>query len=155
MTENENVKCGWQAGLIHQLCLRYLKGFSLQHNLYEQSRIIHAIVKVKFQPPSWPHCFPLAHKKGASSLTLNNCESLKTAKEEKASSTWRQPKTIILRSEPPQFTQAQSKHQHQVQCLVSVFHSSAEQQKLWATVVLALLMPEADIELDVMGQPWS
>lgn len=155
MTENENVECGWQAGLIYQLCLQYVKGFSLQHNLYEQCRIIHAIVKVKFQPPSWCHCFPLACKKGAWTLTLNNCGSLKAAKEEKASSTWKQPKTIILRSVSLQFTQAQSKQRHQVPCRVSIFNSSAEQWKLWATVALALLIPEADTELDVVGQPLS
>lgn len=54
-------------------------------NLHKQSRITHAIVKVKFQLPSWPHCFPLACKKWASSLKavkrLNwrrNCLQLKT-----------------------------------------------------------------------------
>lgn len=122
-------------------------------NLHKQSRIIHSIVKAKFQLPSWPHCFLLACKKGASSP--NNCENLKTASEEKLSSTWRQPKTVTLRSVPLPFTHTQSKQWHQVQCPVSVCHCAAKQQKLWTTLTLALLIPQAEIELDVVGQPWS
>lgn len=62
---------------------------------------------MKFQPPSWPHHFPLAHKKGASSVSWNNCESLKIAKEEKISPTWKHPKRIILRWASPRFTQTE------------------------------------------------
>lgn len=61
-------------------------------NLHKQSRIPHAIVKVKFQLPSWPTAFPLACKKWASSLKtvkrLNwrrNCVQLKTTQNSKVS----------------------------------------------------------------------